>query len=97
MQKIVEVTSESEKMDTSEPVAKRRKTRDIFEEAVDELQEDISSHINSLLGELHQKKSKKPIVIVSSPPTPIASNVIMGSKFSCLLIEDQSRKKYSLQ
>jgi hypothetical protein len=51
-QKVVEVTSEPGKMDTRDPNAKRGKTHDNAKEAVDELQEYISIHINSLLGKL---------------------------------------------
>jgi hypothetical protein len=39
---------------------------DTVNEEIEEVQEDISEQINSLLGELEKKKSEGPLVMVSS-------------------------------
>jgi hypothetical protein len=59
-------TDESEADDAEQREIKRRKLLETIENETEDLQEDISEQVDSLLGELKQRKSEGPLVIVSS-------------------------------
>jgi len=72
----VKSTEKVEVEDMEKREIKKRKLLEVTEEEIEDTQEDISKQVDSFLKELKQRKSKRPLVIVS-PGLPLKNEHIL--------------------